>query len=120
MLKVPTKITSSPFPHLIQDDCLDENFALNIQQEILNIRDEEWDRYDNPFEGKYTLRSKDNLPHYCNELFTYLNSDEFIKELSEIVGVTLVRDMTKNFWGIHKSKKGDHLDIHVDAGIHPH
>jgi len=31
----------------------------------------------------------------------------------------LINDPTKNFWGVHKYKSGDKLDIHVDAGIHP-
>lgn len=108
-----------PFPHIIKDNCLDTVFAKNIQEEILNIPQDHWDRYDNPFEQKYTLSSKENLPENCNKLFLYLNSREFIDQLSDIIGVELFPDPTKNFWGIHKYKDGDYLDIHVDAGRHP-
>jgi Rps23 Pro-64 3,4-dihydroxylase Tpa1-like proline 4-hydroxylase len=110
---------NKPFPYLVQDNILEETFAKNIQKEILEIEEDKWDRYDNPFEGKYTLRSKDHMPENCGKLFDYLNSNKFIKELSEIVGINLFPDPTKNFWGIHKYKDGDHLDIHSDAGRHP-
>ena len=41
---------TDPFPHYVQDDILDPVFAQELQNEILNIPSEEWDRYENPFE----------------------------------------------------------------------
>jgi Rps23 Pro-64 3,4-dihydroxylase Tpa1-like proline 4-hydroxylase len=46
-------------------------------------------------------------------------SDEFIEEVSRLCGHKLIRDETRNFWGCHTYTKGDKLDIHVDAGLHP-
>lgn len=112
-------IQKSQFQHYTNINTLDKEIALDIQEEILNIPDKDWDRYDNPFEQKFTLRDKNNLPKKCNELFSYLESDEFINYLSNIVGYKLIKDEYKNFWGIHKYNNGDYLDIHVDAGIHP-
>jgi hypothetical protein len=40
---------------MFMDNCLDEQFAKLIQQEILNLPDTNFDRYDNPFEQ--TLRA---------------------------------------------------------------
>jgi Rps23 Pro-64 3,4-dihydroxylase Tpa1-like proline 4-hydroxylase len=108
-----------PFPNMVDHHILNEQFAYDIQQEILNIPDGRWDRYDNPFEKKYTLRDKNNLPPKCNELFNFLSSQEFIKDLSNVVGYTLYADPYKHWHGIHKYKDGDFLDIHCDAGIHP-
>lgn len=107
------------YPHCYIDNFLNEEEALKCQNEILNIKNEEWDRYENPFEGKYTLRNKNNLPENCSNLFNKLISDETLETLSKIVGVKLYNDPTKNWWGIHKYKDGDHLDIHSDAGCHP-
>ena len=112
-------VKRKPFQYYTNTNVLDEEFALNIQKEILEIPVEQWDRYDNPFEQKYTLRDKNNMPMNCKKLYDYLESEEFIKKFSEIVGYNLIKDDYKNFWGIHKYDDGDYLDIHVDAGIHP-
>jgi len=108
-----------PFPYMKQDNFLDEDFAIKIQEEILNIPDSDWDRYDNPFEQKYTLRNKYNFPPNLRLLFEKLESEDFISKLSNICGYKLILDDTRNFWGVHKYDSGDKLDIHTDAGLHP-
>ena len=108
-----------PFPYAKIDGVLNEDIAKQIQAEILSIDEVEWDRYDNPFEQKYTLRDKYNFPPLLTNLFTYLESDEFVEKLSKVCGYKLYTDETRNFWGVHKYKTGDRLDIHADAGIHP-
>ncbi len=113
------KMIVYPFPYLMIDEILNVDFAKSIQEEILNIKDDEWDRYDNPFEQKYTLRNKNNFPRYTAKLFEILESDQFIDTISKIVGIKLFKDEYRHFWGVHKYKDNDYLDIHVDAGIHP-
>ena len=108
-----------PYPHLVIDNILPEGFAKDLQQEILNIPKEEWDRYQNPFENKYTLRDKNKFPKHLSRLFGFLTSEHFVTHLSEIIGVKLYLDPTKNWWGVHTYDNGDFLDIHVDAGQHP-
>ena len=113
------KMILEPYPYLKYDDILHEEFALKLQNEILHIPSQEWDRYNNPFEQKYTLRDKYNFPTYLTKLFDELTSEEFIQKISEIVGFDLKLDKTRNFWGVHTYGPGDKLDIHVDAGLHP-
>lgn len=113
------QIKDNPFPYLIIPNALDNIFAFKCQQEILNIPDEQWDRYQNPFENKWTLRDKFNMSENLTSLFTYLNSHNFIAKLSDIFNYNLEADTTRNWWGIHKYDDGDFLDIHVDAGLHP-
>lgn len=108
-----------PYPHCVIDNILDTEFATNCQQEILSIPAELWDRYNNLFEQKYTLRDKNNMPPYCETLFKLLTSDTVVNKLSDIVGEQLYNDPTKNWWGIHTYKNKDYLDIHSDAGNHP-
>lgn len=110
---------TNPYPYTFQDNILDKDFAGILQKEILDIPEEEWDRYENPFESKYTLRDKYNFPENLKTLYSTLESEEFVTQLSEIVGQKLLVDPTRNFWGVHKYNNGDKLDIHVDAGIHP-
>ena len=71
--------TTRPYPFIIVEDFLEKNFALKIQQEILNINIDEWDRYDNPFEKKYTLRNKNKLPENTQILFDILTTTNFLK-----------------------------------------
>jgi hypothetical protein len=110
---------AEPYPHGYMDDFLQDEFAKELQNEIMKIPDTAWDRYNNPFEQKYTLRDKYNFPPLLKKLFQEFESPEFIDKLSEICGYKLMTDETRNFWGVHKYKPGDYLDIHVDAGIHP-
>jgi len=116
---IDTEIFSDPFPHLCQDNFLEPSFATDIQHEILNIPDDAWDRYENPFESKNTLRNKFTMPPKLDLLFGFLTSKEFVRKLSKKVGYDLQLDLSRNFWGVHKYKPGDKLDIHVDAGYHP-
>ena len=111
--------TTQQFPFFKTENALQVNFAQTIQDEILSISDDEWDRYDNPLEHKYTLRNKENLPKECGKLFKMLTSEDFVNYLSSIMGYEIKNDVSKNWWGIHKYDDGDHLDIHVDAGLHP-
>lgn len=108
-----------PFPHMFQDNFLELGFAKALQAEILGLGVEQWDRYSNPFEQKYTLRDKYAFPEKLSYLFKELTEPSFVSKLSALVGHSLVLDTTRNFWGIHTYEPGDKLDIHVDAGFHP-
>jgi hypothetical protein len=113
------KINNIPFPYFVKNNVLPHEVAEKAQHEILNIKKEKWDRYDNPFENKYTLRDKNDLPPTVTLIFEYLTSARFLEELSIIYNIKLYNDPTKNWWGVHKYDDGDKLDIHVDAGLHP-
>ncbi len=104
---------TKPYPYYIQDDILDMEFAKMLQNEILNIPSVEFDRYNNPFEQKFTLRNKQKYPYLLNKLISYLESDEFVNRLSQFTGFELVINKNRNF-------NGDKLDIHLDAAIHPY
>jgi Rps23 Pro-64 3,4-dihydroxylase Tpa1-like proline 4-hydroxylase len=110
---------TNPYNNYVIDNILSDEFALELQTEIINLDKSLFDRYDNPFENKWTYHDKNNLPFNCNKLFNYLESNEFMVKLSNICGIKLIKDPTKNFWGIHMYDDKDKLDIHVDAGVHP-
>jgi len=113
------RLENIPFPYGKLDNFLDDSFAKELQKEILDIEEEHWDRYNNPFEQKYTLRDKYNFPQNLKNLFDELTGEKFVSTLSDLVGFKLKLDTTRNFWGVHTYGPGDKLDIHVDAGLHP-
>jgi Rps23 Pro-64 3,4-dihydroxylase Tpa1-like proline 4-hydroxylase len=113
------KIIQEPFPYGKEDNFLENEFAKELQKEILDIPSDAWDRYNNPFEQKNTLRDKYQFPANLTKLFDELTSELFVSDLSKKVGYNLQLDTTRNFWGVHTYNSGDKLDIHVDAGLHP-
>jgi hypothetical protein len=108
-----------PFSYAFQDSMLHEIDATLLQEEILGIPRDAWDRYSNPFEDKWTLRDKYAFPPVLSRLFNELESEHVVSQLSRICGYPLLVDPTRNFWGVHTYNNGDKLDIHVDAGLHP-
>lgn len=111
--------SKKPYPYLFQDNILNESFAKNLQNEILNIPHSEFDKYDNPFEKKITLRNKKNYTPLLKNLIEYLESVEYVKKLSDFTGYDLIVDENRNFNGVHIYENGDKLDIHLDAEMHP-
>jgi UDP-N-acetylglucosamine 2-epimerase (non-hydrolysing) len=95
-------------PHFLP---LDE--AIRTQKDILSLPEDAWDRYDNPFERKWTLREK------TLDIFDTLTSDAFIADMEQTFGCSLIRDEHKLYWGIHVFGDGDFLAMHLDAGVHP-
>ena len=111
---------SKPFGFISKYDFLDLNIANQIQQEILNIPEDEWDKHETPFEKKNVLKNTDDkLPPITRKLFQGLESEVFLAELRNICGKKLYTDPAKTFWGIHKFSNGDYTHIHVDEGLHP-
>lgn len=104
---------------MYQDNILELSFANDLQQEIIDIPLSKFDRYDNCFEQKYTLRNKDEYPKYLQILINYLTNKDFVEKLSELTGYNLLLDTFKHYYGVHKYINGDSLDIHLDAGYHP-
>ena len=88
-----------------------------VTHAILEIPDDAFDRYRNPFEQKYTLRDKFHLPTGLDLLIQTLERDT--SRFSRLFGISLYPDLLRHYCGVFKYFKGDKLDVHVDAGIHP-
>lgn len=85
--------------------------------EVTTLDPDQFDRYSNPFEQKYALRDKFNLPKSVDALIVRL---EYLKEeISQLFNIELHQDETRHYTGVFKYEKGDKLDVHVDAGINP-
>lgn len=108
-----------PYPHGSFDRMFLPSVAYEAQQAVFALPEEAWDRYDNVFEQKWTLRDKHAFPPAIMRLFDDLQSDSWVSALSEVVGTPLSLDTERHYWGVHKYEKGDSLKIHVDAGVHP-
>lgn len=103
----------------------------NVQQlklaraEIEHMGIGAFDRYDNPFEAKLILRDKSprTVGHMSlnawTEIMEELESNDWVERVSVLFGVELVADRWRHYAGVFRYLPGDHLGVHVDAGIHP-
>jgi hypothetical protein len=48
-----------------------------------------------------------------------LESNDWLEHVSELFGVEVVADRWRHYAGVFRYLPGDHLGVHVDAGIHP-
>ncbi len=88
-------------------------------QDLQAIPMTSYDRYENPFEKKYTLHKK-SFPTSVVDFLQSFESDEFLQILkSYYPGKKVCADNHHHYWGVHKFGKDDFLAIHADAGIHP-
>ncbi len=89
----------------------------SVTRTILELQDDAFDRYSNPFEQKFALRDKFTLPVSLALLIQTL--EQQVSTFSQLFGVSLYPDLHRHYCGVFKYIKGDKLDVHVDAGIHP-
>lgn len=87
------------------------------------LPNELYDRYDNPFEQKWSykkanLGGDDQNPHPLLRLVEWMETS-LQGSISRIFGVPTVIDHSRHYCGIFRYGPGDKLDVHVDAGVHP-
>lgn len=89
-----------------------------VKECILDLPQEAFHRYENPFERKWALREKYDLPLEIERLVAWMEND-LLKTTAKDFEVPLYKDYLCHYLGVFKYDKGDKLDVHVDAGIHP-
>ena len=80
--------TAEPFKHLVIDDFLSPDVAENIAHEFPSVDHVGWKRYLNPLENKYLTNSWDSFSPLIYKVFTALNSELFVNQISKLTSVT--------------------------------
>lgn len=110
-----------PFPFGQFDDFLPEPEARKAMEAFPQVEDKGWIHYVHVNEKKHGLNKMDLLPAYIQEVVRQLNTDAFVKELSNLTGIEgLMADPGLEGGGLHQSKRGGYLNIHADFTVHPH
>ena len=110
---------ANPFSHLIIDDFLEKEFAIQIAKEFPQFNDPSWKIYNNPLEIKKLQNHWDMFGVNTYRLISYLNSREFIDKLECLTNCSLYPDIGLNGGGLHTHKSGGKLNTHLDYSIHP-
>ena len=108
-----------PFPHIVIDNFLQESVIYTLLQEVCNLKDENANSSfidpSSPYEyNKYAF--SDNYGEYIKNVFTELNSPEFIKKIENLTGINNIisGDITLSGAGVHRIKQQGYLKNHTD------
>jgi len=110
-----------PFPHFYVDNFFKNDVAKDLESEFPDFEDKTWYEYGNALEIKKLCNNWNAFPKLTYSVFSYLNSDEFLKPFSDILfgKEILFPDYGLNGGGWHIHKKGGKLNTHLDYSLHP-
>jgi hypothetical protein len=113
--------TATPYPHVVIDDFLREDAARELAR-VFPGPDAPvaWEHYAAPgLEVKLGCGHEERLPAPLRQAIHDLNSGPFIRFLQELSGIDhLLPDPHLAGAGIHLSRQGGHLGVHVDFNWH--
>lgn len=114
-------VNAAPFPHIVIDNFLESDLAEKLYNNFPDHNADFWLKYNNPIEKKLLYNHlDDNMPKPIKEALLYLNGDDVLQKLTELTGIEkLVSDPGLHGGGMHCSKRGGKLDVHIDYSIHP-
>jgi Rps23 Pro-64 3,4-dihydroxylase Tpa1-like proline 4-hydroxylase len=111
---------AQPFRHVIIDDFFHPDLITEITAEFPKADDDIWFEYNNPIEKKLACDDIRKFPLSIATAIHYLNSTHFLDIAQKITGIAgLHSDPYLHGGGIHCTKKGGKLDMHLDYSIHP-
>ena len=109
---------AKPYPHVVIDNFFTEEYANTLLNSFPEVTDK-WIRYWNPIEKKFALNKFSDNPTY-NDLFNYMQTDEFISYIKGASGISnLEADPHLHGAGVHFHPPGGKLDMHLDYSVHP-
>ena len=113
--------TADPYPYAQFDDFLASSAATEAMQAFPKVGEDGWIHYLHVNEKKHGLNKMDRIPAFLQAVIRELNSEEFVRHLSELTGIPgLLPDPSLEGGGLHQSQRGGYLNIHADFTVHPH
>jgi len=112
-------LSASPFEHIVIDHFLNESYANTLYNQFPEQFDN-WHKYENPIEVKYTYDDIDTLHESINNYFYYLSSITMVDIFRKLTGITdLTFDEYLHGAGLHCHPKYGRLNVHLDYEKHP-
>ena len=109
---------ADPFPLLVLDDFLDQDFARQLLSEFPSLNSMPKSR-DYLFGDKHELSSVEKAGPASQQFHEALLSEEFQRFLQQATGFDLFVDAEFFGGGFHQGGDGSFLDMHVDFNVHP-
>jgi Rps23 Pro-64 3,4-dihydroxylase Tpa1-like proline 4-hydroxylase len=112
-------LNALPFEHIVIDNFLSESYA-NIIHDSFPETFDDWYKYENPIEVKYTYDDIDKINEQLNNYFYYLSSNKMVDIFRKLTNISdLTYDEYLNGAGLHCHPKYGRLNIHLDYEKHP-
>ena len=112
-------LNGSPFEHVVIDNFLDETYA-NELYDLFPEKFDDWYKYENPIEVKFTYDNIDKLDEKMKNYFYYLSSDKMVDIFRKITNIeNLTYDEYLHGAGLHCHPRYGKLNIHLDYEKHP-
>jgi hypothetical protein len=107
---------ASPFSHASFDNFLPEELLNRVLSEFPDVHDPQWLEYKSETENSKLASSKYELiPPYTRYVLDQLNTPPFVQFLEKLTGIQgLIPDPYYTGGGMHQTKSGGWLSIHVD------
>jgi len=107
-------ITSLPVPHVVIDDFLPSDIALQLYQESCTVPDEHWTTFTRNNSLMKECIKLNQMP-VASKFVNYMHSNKGIQWLEELTGIKgIISDPFIVGAGYSKSWKGDSLKVHTD------
>jgi hypothetical protein len=119
--RAATYRTAWPFPHVVIDDLIPHEIALQCESEFGVISRELWHLYtDEGNTRKFELCDETRMGPVTRQLIAQFNSRAMIAFLEELTGIRgLVPDPHLVGGGLHELGPGGFLRVHADFNVHP-
>jgi Rps23 Pro-64 3,4-dihydroxylase Tpa1-like proline 4-hydroxylase len=107
---------AKPFSHIIIDDFLPPEVLEKVLEEFPGVQDPQWTEFKLETENsKLASNAYELIPPYIRYVLDQLNTPPFLQALERLTGIShLVPDPYYMGGGMHQTKRGGWLDIHVD------
>jgi len=113
-------INAQPFEHIVIDNFLENSYAEKLYNSFPTNYDN-WYKYLNPIEVKYTYDNISELNLDLKDYFYFLSTDETIDIFRKLTNIdNLTYDEYLHGAGLHCHPKNGRLNIHLDYEKHPY
>jgi len=110
---------NKPCPHILLEDFLDSEVALEMAMQFPRASTDEWTQYKHANENKLGMAKRQLFPPMLGAVTDELNSPEFVAWISELTGIPgLMADPMLEGGGLHQSGPGGYLNVHTDFSMH--
>jgi 2OG-Fe(II) oxygenase superfamily len=110
---------NKPYPHILLEDFLDPETALEMAAQFPQPGTHVWTQYKHANENKLGMAKRQLFPPALAAVTDELNSPEFVAWISELTGIPgLMADPMLEGGGLHQSGPGGYLNVHTDFSMH--
>jgi hypothetical protein len=111
--------SNRPFPHLVFDEFLVPQVAVEAARDFPTDDDQHWTRYRHINENKAHTDHWEDFPPTIAAIVREMNSPRFLALLTKVTGIEGLRaDPDIEGGGMHQSWQGGFLNVHTDFTMH--